>query len=64
MPRRYRYRNAGGLHQEERALVSRAGADDQIEKEGRDPVPVSLRLPISHAHLPAAEATERGLGIG
>ena len=54
---------AGGLHKEERAVVPRARADDQVQEEGRDPVSVGLRLPVPHAQLPAPEAAERGLGV-
>lgn len=40
-----------------------AGADDQVQEEGRDTVPLRLRLPVPHAHLSAPEAAERGLGM-
>ena len=57
------FNSAGGFHQEERAVVPRVGADDQVQKEGRDPVALGFRLPVPHPHLPASEVAERGLGL-
>lgn len=59
----YTINTTGGFHQEERALVPRTGADDQVQEESRDTVPFGIRVPVPHTRLPTPETPERGLGL-